>query len=231
MRLSKVPDYFNLAAALAIPAFAHATSPPAAAPLTATAPIVTSSTLIGTPPGALIVPGIVAGGVGVPGGGGDLGPDGRSLRMVVVTFILAISVVAGIAPSSRNIAFGMLRTSTTSTVTLYPSARHFASASDAMVWATSSVSIFVVGSCADALVEHTAIATVRASSRERFIILDASLAETKREHRLTGGDRDERLTVHCLRHRTRADGTQRRPDRAQIGSDARAHCIDQMALS
>ena len=55
-------------------------------------------TSIGTPPWALIVPGMTAGAAGVPGGGGVLGPEGRLLRMVVVAFILAASGVTGIAP-------------------------------------------------------------------------------------------------------------------------------------
>src|SRR5712691_131794 len=73
-----VAPHFNLSAAFAIPAFAHSASlSPPGAPLTATAPIVTSPTLIGTPPWALIVPGIVAGGAAVLAGGGVAGPDGR----------------------------------------------------------------------------------------------------------------------------------------------------------
>src|SRR5271167_45472 len=69
--------YLNLSAAFAIPAVAHAASlSPPGAPLTATAPIVTSPTLIGTAPCALIVPGIVAGGAAVPAGGGVAGPEG-----------------------------------------------------------------------------------------------------------------------------------------------------------
>src|SRR5438128_2518064 len=129
-----------------MPAFAHAASlSPPGAPLTATAPIVASPTLIGTPPCALIVPGMVAGGAAVPAGGGVAGPDGRLYSIVAVAFIFATSVVEAVAPSSRTIAFGALRPSTTSTVTLYPSARHFAIASFAIASATSRVSTFDVG--------------------------------------------------------------------------------------
>src|SRR5713101_2186300 len=107
--------HFNLSAAFAIPAFAHdASLSPPGAPLTATAPIVMSLTLIGTPPWALIVPGMVAGGAAVPAAGGVAGPEGRLYSIVAVAFILATSVVDAVAPSSRIIAFGALRPSTTS---------------------------------------------------------------------------------------------------------------------
>jgi hypothetical protein len=63
--------YFNLSATFARAALAHAASlSPPGAPLTATAPIVTSPNLIGTAPWELIVPGIVAGGAVVPGARG-----------------------------------------------------------------------------------------------------------------------------------------------------------------
>src|SRR5579862_9291318 len=69
----------RLSATFAIPALAHAASlSPPGAPLTATAPMVISPNLIGTPPCALMVPAIVAGGAATPGGGGCAGPDGRS---------------------------------------------------------------------------------------------------------------------------------------------------------
>src|SRR5262245_48229536 len=78
LRSSRNSRYFNLSEAFAMPAFAHAASlSPQGAPLTATAPIVDSPTFIGTPPCALIVPGIVAGGAACPGGGGCAGPEGR----------------------------------------------------------------------------------------------------------------------------------------------------------
>src|SRR5580704_309870 len=157
--------YFSLSAALAIPALAQAASlSPPGAPLTATAPMVTSPTLIGTPPWALIVPGMVAGGAAVPAGGGVAGPDGLLYSIVAVAFILATSVVAAVAPSSRIIAFGALRPSTTNTVTLYPSARHLAIASCAMVSATSNVRTFAVGSCANPLVERASIAALRTTT-------------------------------------------------------------------
>ena len=55
--------YFNLSASFVRAKFAHAASlSPPGAPLTATAPMVTSPNLIGTPPCALMVPGMVAGG-------------------------------------------------------------------------------------------------------------------------------------------------------------------------
>src|SRR6478672_11102353 len=133
---NSLEPYFNLSAAFAIPALAQAASlSPPGAPLTATAPMVVSPTLIGTPPWALMVPGMVAGGAAVPAGGGVAGPEGRLYNIVAVAFILATSVVDAVAPSSRIMALGALRPSTTSTVTLYPSARHFAIASCAMVWA------------------------------------------------------------------------------------------------
>src|SRR5947207_590836 len=70
-------NYLSLSAAFAIPSRAHAASlSPPGAPLTATAPIVDSPTLIGSPPCALMVPGIVAGGAACPAGGGLTGPDG-----------------------------------------------------------------------------------------------------------------------------------------------------------
>lgn len=70
--------YLSLSATFARAAIAHAASlSPPGAPLTATAPIVTSPNLIGTAPWELIVPGIVAGGAVVPGAGGRAGPDGR----------------------------------------------------------------------------------------------------------------------------------------------------------
>src|ERR1700733_13620224 len=103
-------SYLNLSATFARAAFAHAASlSPPGAPLTATAPIVASPTLIGTAPCALIVPGMVAGGAVVPGAGGCAGPDGLFWSMVEVAFILATSVVAAVAPSSRSNAFGALR--------------------------------------------------------------------------------------------------------------------------
>src|SRR5260370_9530147 len=115
----------SLPGTLVIPACAQAASlSPPGAPLTATAPMVTSPTLIGTPPCALIVPGIVAGGAAVPAGGGVTGPDGRLYSIVAVAFILATSVVDAVAPSSRITPFGALRPATTSTVTFYPSAPH-----------------------------------------------------------------------------------------------------------
>src|SRR5262249_23185701 len=99
-----------------MPAFAQAASlSPPGAPLTATAPMVISPHLIGTPPWALMVPGIVAGGAAWPGGGGCAGPEGRLYSMVAVAFILATSVVDPVAPSSRTIAFGVFSASTTST--------------------------------------------------------------------------------------------------------------------
>src|ERR1700694_5327136 len=71
-------NYFNLSASFVSAALAHAASlSPPGAPLTATAPMVTLPTLMGTPPWALMVPGIVAGGAAVPGAGGCAGPEGR----------------------------------------------------------------------------------------------------------------------------------------------------------
>src|SRR5258706_16419492 len=111
--------YFSLSAILAIPAVAQAASlSPPGAPLTAIAPMGTSPTLTGKPPWALMVPGTGKGGAVVPGGRGCAGPEGRLYHIVAVAFILATSVVAGVAPSSRSIAFGAFRESTTSTVTL-----------------------------------------------------------------------------------------------------------------
>src|SRR5712691_3952412 len=102
-----------------MPALAQAASlSPPGAPLTATAPMVTSPNLIGTPPWALMVPAMVAGGAACPGGGGCAGPEGRLYSIVAVAFILATSVVEPVAPSSRTMAFGVLSASTTSTVTL-----------------------------------------------------------------------------------------------------------------
>src|SRR3989442_1611953 len=117
---------------------------------------------------------MVAGGAAVPAGGGVAGPDGRLYSIVAVAFILATSVVDAVAPSSRSIAFGALRPSTTSTVTFYPSARHFAIASFAFMSATSSVSTFDVGSCANPLVERAAIAAVNTTRFVRFIMLRSS---------------------------------------------------------
>src|SRR3984885_8213979 len=111
-------SYFNLSATFARAAFAHAASlSPPGAPLTPTAPIVASPTLIGTPPGALIVPGTFEGGAAWPGGRGCAGPEGRLNIMTDVAFILATSVVEAVAPSSRSSALGELRASTTRTVT------------------------------------------------------------------------------------------------------------------
>src|SRR5439155_4453474 len=71
-------SYLNLSATFDRAAFEHAASlSPPGAPLTATAPIVASPTLIGTPPMALIVPGIFGGGTGAPGARFAGGPDGR----------------------------------------------------------------------------------------------------------------------------------------------------------
>src|SRR5580698_3115818 len=84
--------------------------------------------------------------------------------MVAVAFILATSVVEAVAPSSRSIALGAFRPSTTSTVTLYPSARHFASASCAMLCATSIVRTRDWGSCAKSLVESAAMALIVTAS-------------------------------------------------------------------
>src|SRR3989454_9949577 len=94
--------YFNLSEALAMPAFAHAASlSPPGAPLTATAPIVASPTLIGTPPWALIVPGIFGGGTGAPAGRFAGGPGGRLESITDVAFMRGTSGVDGVAPSSR----------------------------------------------------------------------------------------------------------------------------------
>src|SRR5205823_5330793 len=91
---SRTAPYFNCPAALAIPAVAQAASlSPPGAPLTATAPMVASPTLIGTPPWALIVPAMVAGGAAVPAGGGVTGPEGRLYNIAAVAFILATSAV------------------------------------------------------------------------------------------------------------------------------------------
>jgi hypothetical protein len=65
------PDYFSFSANFAKAAVAQAASlSPPGAPLTAIAPIVMSPALMGTPPWALIVPAMVAGGAVVPGGRG-----------------------------------------------------------------------------------------------------------------------------------------------------------------
>src|SRR5215467_11603138 len=106
--------YFSLSASLANAAVAQAASlSPPGAPLTATAPMVVSPLLIGTPPCALIVPGIVAGGAACPGGGGCAGPEGLLYSIVAVAFIFATSAVEALAPSSRSIALVAFIPSTT----------------------------------------------------------------------------------------------------------------------
>src|SRR5439155_1733272 len=117
---------------------------------------------------------MVAGGAACPAGGGLTGPEGRLYSIVAVAFILATSVVDAGAPSSRISAFGALRPSTTSTVTLYPSALHLVIAPCAILCATSIVRILVAGSCANAFTETAAIAILR---RTNFVIFIADSFE------------------------------------------------------
>src|SRR6516164_2006300 len=87
---SPAPDYFNLSATLVNAALAHAASlSPPGAPLTATAPMTWSPTLIGTPPIALIVPGTTGAGTGAPAGKFGGGPDGRPKAITLLAFIVA----------------------------------------------------------------------------------------------------------------------------------------------
>ena len=95
-------------------------SSPPGAPLTATAPMVMSPTLIGAAPMALIVPAIVAGGAAVPAGGGVTGPVRPVVKHRSGAFILAISVVYCGRATSRIMNFGALRPSTTRTANLVP---------------------------------------------------------------------------------------------------------------
>src|SRR5579862_4237659 len=111
--------YFNLSATLASPALAQAASlSPPGAPLTDTAPMSWSPTLIGTPPMALIVPGRTGGGTGAPAGRFAGGPEGRPNAITLLVFIRPTSTVAIVAPSSRRNAFRLSALSTTVTVTL-----------------------------------------------------------------------------------------------------------------
>src|SRR5665213_3968144 len=93
-----------------------------------------------------MVPGSIGGGTGAPGARFGGGPEGLPNDITLLAFIRATSPVAIPAPSSRRNAFRLLAPSTTLTVTLYPSARHFIMASCAMDCATSTVNIFIVGS-------------------------------------------------------------------------------------
>ena len=87
-------SYLSLSATLANAAVAQATSlSPPGAPLTATAPISWSPTLIGIPPMALMVPGRSGGGTGAPAGRFGGGPEGRPNAMTLLAFICATSIV------------------------------------------------------------------------------------------------------------------------------------------
>src|SRR5688572_10682495 len=122
-------DYFSRCATFAMPACAQTSSlSPPTAPLTPTAPIATSPTLIGTPPPTPTVPSTI--GIGEPSvefravaNANDVGNREANVSAVYALRRLK-SMVCGPLPSSRTNAFNKPLPSTTLSLTLKPSARH-----------------------------------------------------------------------------------------------------------